>query len=80
MGRFFGRDESRDSSPSEDKDRADFDDSDFQKRDLYNKGRNQMSNEKFPDAIRSFELALRVDPQFVDAWVEKGYAHFHLGE
>ncbi|HKU48979.1 MAG TPA: tetratricopeptide repeat protein, partial [Nitrososphaera sp.] len=60
--------------------RRDFNDIDFQKQDLYNKGRNQMSNEKFLDAIRSFELAIRIDPRFVDAWVEKGYAHFHLGE
>jgi tetratricopeptide (TPR) repeat protein len=77
MGRLFGRDDK--GSPSEEKVR-DFNDSDFQKRDLYNKGRNQMSNEKFYDAIRSFELALRIDPRYVESWVEKGYAHFHLGE
>lgn len=39
-----------------------------------------MSNQKFEDAIRSFELALRLDSTYVDAWVKKGYAHFHLGE
>jgi len=39
-----------------------------------------MSNEKLLDAIRSFELAVRIDPHYVDAWVKKGYAHFHLGE
>ena len=53
---------------------------DFQVRDLYKKGVNFMSNQKFDDAIRSFELALRLDPKFVEAWVKKGYAHFHMGD
>ena len=53
---------------------------DFQKYDLYNKGINSMSNEKFEDAVRSFELALRLDSKYVDAWIKKGYSHFHLGE
>jgi tetratricopeptide (TPR) repeat protein len=51
---------------------------DFQKHDLYKKGISMMANEKLEDAIRSFELALRIDPKFVDAWIKKGYAHFHL--
>ena len=28
----------------------------------------------------SFDLAIRIDPNYVDAWIKKGYAHFHLGE
>ena len=48
--------------------------------DLYNKGINHMANEKLTDAIRCFELSLRIDPHFVNAWIKKGYAHFHLGE
>lgn len=82
MGRLFGRggESAGDGSGSGARKEPDYNDADFQKRDLYNKGRNQMSNEKFLDAIRSFELAIRIDPQFVEAWVEKGYAHFHLGE
>ncbi len=78
MGRLFGRDSKKDHVPSEERgepDRYD-DDDDFQKRDLYNKGVNDMSNEKFLDAIRSFDLALRLDPQYVDAWIKRGYAHF----
>ena len=39
-----------------------------------------MANEKLEDAIRSFELAIMFDPNYVDAWIKKGYAHFHLGE
>lgn len=77
---MFGREGTGKEAPSDANKEPDFNDADFQKRELYNKGRNQMSNEKFLDAIRSFELAIRIDPQFVDAWVEKGYAHFHLGE
>jgi tetratricopeptide (TPR) repeat protein len=48
--------------------------------DLYNTGINHMANEKLTDAIRCFELSLRIDPHFVNAWIKKGYAHFHLGE
>jgi tetratricopeptide (TPR) repeat protein len=78
MGRLFGRDGK--DAPSEDRREPDYNDSDFQKRDLYKKGLNHMSNEKFLDAIRSFDLALRLDPQFVDAWIKRGYANFHLNE
>ena len=53
---------------------------DIQKFDLYNNGINHMANEKLSDAIRCFELSLRIDPQFVNAWIKKGYSHFHLGE
>ncbi|MGD1835286.1 MAG: tetratricopeptide repeat protein [Nitrososphaeraceae archaeon] len=53
---------------------------DIQKYDLYNKGINHMSNEKLSDAIRSFDLALRLDPYFVNGWIKKGYSHFHLSE
>ena len=55
-------------------------DSEFQKRDLYQKGVNQMASERLEDAIRSFDLALRIDPKYVDSWIKKGYAHFHLGQ
>ncbi|MGH9980445.1 MAG: tetratricopeptide repeat protein [Nitrososphaeraceae archaeon] len=53
---------------------------DIQKFDLYNKGINHMANEKLTDAISCFELSLRIDPQFVNAWIKKGYTHFHLAE
>src|SRR5919197_2635960 len=79
MGRLFGGDD-KDDAPSEDRSEPDYNETDFQKRDLYKKGLNHMSNEKFLDAIRSFDLTLRLDPQYVDAWIKRGYAHFHLGE
>lgn len=81
MGRLFGRGKGN-QDPSEEhvEEKQDYSDSDFQKRDLYKKGQNYMSNDKMLDAIRSFELAIRIDPLYVDAWVKKGYAHFHLGE
>jgi tetratricopeptide (TPR) repeat protein len=83
MGIFLGRKSKRQkggpsqgSIPEEEKPNP----VDLQKYDLYNKGINSMSNEKFEDAIRSFELALRLDQKYMDAWIKKGYAHFHLGE
>jgi tetratricopeptide (TPR) repeat protein len=80
VDRLFGRESEIKDRPSETRRDSDINDSDFQKHELYSKGRNHMSNEKFLDAIRCFELALRIDPNYVDAWVEKGYSHFHLGE
>ena len=83
MGIFLGRKSKRSAeSPSNGSihEEDTFDQRDFQKYDLYRKGVNSMSNQKFEDAIRSFELALRLDSTYVDAWVKKGYAHFHLGE
>lgn len=80
MGKFLGRKPKLGSNTPETTN-AHYDDSaEFQKRDLYQKGVNQMASEKLEDAIRSFELALRIDPKYVDAWIKKGYAHFHLGQ
>jgi tetratricopeptide (TPR) repeat protein len=79
MGKLLGRKPKLESNTP--KTNPHYDDSaEFQKRDLYQKGVNQMANEKLEDAIRSFELALRIDPKYVDAWIKKGYAHFHLGQ
>ena len=84
MGRFFGRKHGVSSdSPSESSINSDYDDdetTEFQKHDLYKKGIDLMANEKLDDAVRSFELAIRVDPNYVDAWIKKGYALFHLSE
>ena len=76
MSRFFRAKEKEDNSKSEAA--KGIDHLDFQVRDLYKKGVNYMSNDKLSDAIRSFELALRLDPTYVEAWIKKGYAHFHL--
>ena len=83
MGIFLGRKTKRreDNTPSGSiPEEKILDQRDFQKYDLYKKGINSMSNEKFEDAVRSFELALRLDSKYVDAWIKKGYSHFHLGE
>src|ERR671913_452636 len=83
MGRFLGRKNTRYSpTPSENNTQQTNynEDLEFRKRDLYKKGINHMANEKLEDAIRSFELALRIDQKYVDAWIKKGYAHFHMNE
>ena len=76
MSRFFRAKEKEDNTKPEVAKGTDH--LDFQVRDLYKKGVNYMSNDKLSDAIRSFELALRLDPNYVEAWIKKGYAHFHL--
>lgn len=81
MGKFLGRKPKLESNTPSEATNVHYDESaEFQKRDLYQKGVNQMASEKLEDAIRSFELALRIDPKYVDAWIKKGYAHFHLGQ
>ncbi|MGE0242427.1 MAG: tetratricopeptide repeat protein [Nitrososphaeraceae archaeon] len=91
MERFFGRKISNkfnleektkeETKPSESESKINNKDIvNIQKLDLYNKGINHMANEKLSDAIRCFELSLRIDPLFVNAWIKKGYSHFHLGE
>lgn len=81
MGKFLGRKPKLESNTPSEATNALYDESaEFQKRDLYQKGVNQMASEKLEDSIRSFELALRIDPKYVDAWIKKGYAHFHLGQ
>jgi len=49
---------------------------DIAKVDLYKKGVNQMASENLDAAIKSFDLALRFDPNYVDALLKKGYCHF----
>src|SRR5919199_3442988 len=83
MGRFFGRkstDYSNTPSEKSVQQTGYNDDMEFRKHDLYKKGINHMASEKLEDAIRCFELALRMDPKYVDAWIKKGYAHFHMNE
>jgi tetratricopeptide (TPR) repeat protein len=91
MERFFGRKISNkfnleektkeETKPSESESKINNNDIvNIQKLDLYNKGINHMANEKLSDAIRCFELSLRIDPLFVNGWIKKGYSHFHLGE
>lgn len=81
MGKLLGRRHKSYETASEPNHFVSYDDdSEFQKRHLYQKGVNQMASEKLEDAIRSFDLALRIDPKYVDSWIKKGYAHFHLGQ
>jgi len=78
MSRFFRAKDNNENASNIEETKDTTDHRDFQVRDLYKKGINHMSNDKLSDAIRSFELALRLDPKFVEAWIKKGYAHFHL--
>jgi len=81
MSRFFrAKDKNDNTSNNAEETKNTIDHRDFQVRDLYKKGVNHMSNDKLNDAIRSFELALRIDPKFVEAWIKKGYAHFHMDD
>jgi tetratricopeptide (TPR) repeat protein len=83
MGNFLrkrtpNKDQSEVSARSNEEEQLDI--LEIQKTDLYKKGISHMSDDKMEDAIRDFDLALRLDPTYVDAWIKKGYAHFHLDE
>ena len=83
MGNFLRRrtpnkDQNEFSARSSEEEQLDI--KDIQKIDQYKKGISHMSDDKMEDAIRDFDLALRLDPGYVDAWIKKGYAHFHLDE
>jgi Flp pilus assembly protein TadD len=78
MGGFLGKSDSQ--GETTDKPMVESKGTDFAKKDLYKKGVNQMASEKLEEAIRSFDLAIRIDPAYVDAWIKKGYCHFHLDD
>lgn len=79
VGRFLGKSDSEEETESKEP-LVGSKGSDFAKRDLYKKGTNLMASEKLEEAIRSFDLAIRIDPAYVDAWIKKGYCHFHLDD
>lgn len=76
MGRFLGGSGSEEETAKGSSDPG----KEVAKKDLYKKGVNLMANERLTEAVNTFELALRVDPTFVDAWIKKGYCHFHLDD
>lgn len=82
MGRFLGKSNSTKGEAREEKDEEHIEPSgsEIAKKDLYKKGVNQMASEKLEEAIRSFDLALRIDSKYVDALIKKGYCHFHLDD
>ena len=78
VGRILGKSDSKEGT--DDSSREDVKGSDFAKKDLYKKAVNQMASEKLEEAIHTFDLALRIDSAYVDAWIKKGYCHFHLDD
>jgi len=81
VGRFLGKSNSpKDQAGEGTEEPVETSGSEFAKKDLYKKGVNQMASEKLQEAIRSFDLALRIDHNYVDAWIKKGYCHFHLDD
>ena len=52
----------------------------YQRDRLFKKGINFMADEKLEEAIRSFEMLLRVDPNDVEAMLKLGYSRFHLDD
>lgn len=79
VGRFLGKSSSSEDG-SKEGDGLEQSGSDYAKKDLFKKGLNQMASENLEGAIRSFDLALRIDSKYVDAWIKKGYCHFHLDD
>ena len=52
----------------------------YQRDRLYKKGINFMADEKLEEAVRNFEMILRVDPNDVEAMLKLGYSRFHLDD
>ena len=52
----------------------------YQRDRLFKKGINFMADEKLEEAVRSFEMLLRVDPNDVEAMLKLGYSRFHLDD
>lgn len=46
---------------------------------FYNRGLEKSSQEKYAEAIKEFDRAIRVNPQFLLAYYQRGLAHFDLG-
>ena len=78
MGRFLGNSSKDGAAEGRGDESVETGGSEFAKKDLYKKGVNQMASEKLQEAIHTFDLALRIDHNYVDAWIKKGYCHFHL--
>ena len=45
--------------------------------DWYNKGVNLSKEFKYDDAIQAFDKAIKINPQYADAWFEKGFALYN---
>ena len=52
----------------------------YQRDRLFKKGINFMADEKLEEAVRSFEMLLRADPNDVEAMLKLGYSRFHLDD
>jgi len=50
----------------------------YQRDRLYKKGVNFMADEKLEEAVETFEMILRAEPNDVDAMLKLGYSRFHL--
>lgn len=83
MEKIFGKkllSERKETNSSHEDGKVRITEDDIKKVNLYNKGVNKMSEEKFEDAIKCFDLSLRLDPYFVDSLIKKGYSYFHLNQ
>ena len=52
----------------------------YARHELLGKGTNLLASGKMEKAIKCFDKAIKSDPGFVDAWINKGYTLHHLGK
>jgi tetratricopeptide (TPR) repeat protein len=53
---------------------------DYQKNKLLKKGIHLMADERLEDAVKTFDLVLRLDPNNTEALLKMGYSRFHLDD
>jgi tetratricopeptide (TPR) repeat protein len=49
-------------------------------RDYFNQGVQQLVREQYPQAIENFNLAIRVNRAFLEAYLKRGEAYYKLGD
>jgi tetratricopeptide (TPR) repeat protein len=51
----------------------------YKKKKFLNNGAKLLNQEKYEDSLECFDKALKLDPNYADAWYNKGFTLFNTG-